>query len=173
MKYRFLIYCLLTFIISSAVTAQEIGIGYAGHFVYQPGFKVTYSQQIGNFYGNGNITYFSRIGDNRNWLFNVEAGKKFQKESKRRYMNLGMSLGYWRQVEIVGFSIDLSTGNTLSEDLSIRNYFIPAVVYEQGWQYGQYVPYLKNTLGVRSGNSQGSFSYFFEVGVKYTLGKNE
>lgn len=164
---------LVFLLVTSHLKAQQASIGYLGHWGYQPGAKISYYHQLENdFQISPQVGFFSRSGFNNNWLINLEVGRRFHKEEKRRYTVIGIAAGYWRQAEEIGFTINLGTGNTTAEDIEIRNYFIPALTHEQGWKYDKWTPYFKNSLGMRYGNGGSTLAYFLEIGVKMKFGPN-
>lgn len=154
---------------------QELSVGYFSHYGLQPGTKVglTVETPYKKLLFSPQFAYFSRTGNNTNWLINLELGKKHEIEGKRRYMLFSGGIGYWRQLEELGFSVDLGSGSTTSREYELNHYVVPTVNLEMGWAYEKLGYFVKSSIGSKFGNRESSMVIFIELGLKMKLKANE
>lgn len=171
---RFSLLALLV-LVSFYSSSQELSVGYFSHYGFQPGGKVglTVETPYKGLLFSPQFAYFSRLGNNTNWLINLELGKKHEIEGKRRYLLFSGGVGYWRQSEELGFSIDLGSGSTTSREYELKHYVVPTLNLEMGWAYEKLGYFVKSSVGSRIGDGESSMVIFLELGLKLKLKGDE
>ena len=176
MKITKVLLVLMLLVLMADGYAQTIQLGYNGHVAIHPGiesrltFNLKDSLSAKNFrlFVGPSITYFAQQDVHRSLLYQGVVGVR--KPGKTSHA-LFLGLGFLSESELIEGTIDLGSGNRLSEDRLVRNFFVPQLGYELsrhinpklGW-------YTRSSFGYRySGTSQRRMVLFIGFGIQYYL----
>ena len=169
-----------------------ISISYYGPYLIQPGLKIGTDLTLKNWQStrekgdnsfildkklliSPQVGFFVRSGNNTNYFVNTEIGFKRHKISRKSYLAFWAGLGYQFQIEVLSFTVDLSTGETVAWEKENRHYFLSALSGEYGGHISPKIGWFsKYTIGIRTGGDIGTATLLaFELGAKIFLSKKE
>lgn len=165
-----------------------ISVGYFSNFGFQPGVAIGTSfdlktwekekaknqgtvTKVRRFFISPQIGFYSRIGQNSNYLLSVEGGYKRQKKGDRRYVAFSAGLGYLLQSQALSFSVNLGTGEHSNKQRQINHFLLPTANVEFGGGISRTVGwYTKMSLGSKiSAKQESQMTLFVGFGVKLYL----
>lgn len=156
LNMRRLLFLLLLLPLIGVGQHAQLGVGFLGHFGYQPGIEVSYEHGLTNWekttskdqtrasdlYLGGNVGWFSRIGYNTNFRIGPELGLFVRKQDKRFFSNYSLSMNYLMQAEALSKTVNLK-GKVTGVTREYRHYMMPLIGYGfgqlfdngLGWQF--------------------------------------
>ncbi len=162
---------LLFLLIGSSLFGQDqisripLTIGYLGNSLIEPGLQVGTEFKLQN-WQNENETisktrelllipqlgFFSRIGNNYNFMPSLDLAFRTQKNNKKAYHTYALGLAYQIESVVISTTVNLSNGDE-TKNRKTRNYFIPTINYQYGRQINSNLGwYTKFSYGWRFSN---------------------
>ena len=177
----------LLFILSSAqLVAQEqswpLKVGLYAPFAIHPGIKIgtdlgvkSWQTEDGSeirsesLYASPEFSVFRRFGIHTNYLINADVGYQRKSNQRKLYASTALGLGFLMRDQIVGTTIDLSSGNTLAKEKEWRRYFLPTLNFEFGKNTARKMGWYSKVSYGRLISSEREDSGFFalEFGMRW------
>lgn len=167
----------------SAQNLQEsstLSIAYWGQFAYQPGAKISLSiphrrwqnnRSQKKVFSNYQVGFYTNPETESGYLAGVELGIQSSPQGKTRFQAISVGAAYLLQSDVIGFSVDLATGETGKKDRKTDHLFLPTINYQFGNQLGERASwYSKVSLGSKLSNQlESEMVVFLELGLQFSL----
>ncbi|MEO0338965.1 MAG: hypothetical protein AAF242_07100 [Bacteroidota bacterium] len=174
---------LLSIVQLSAQSISEgaaLKVSYWGQSAYQPGAKVALElphrawqtdRRNKHLFSSYQVAFYTNPGIEQGYLTGAELGIKSSPQDKSRFQAFSVGAAYLLKSDIIGFSVDLATGESSNTDRQINHIFLPTINYELGNQLSERMNWFsKLSLGSKLSSQSGSeLVFFLELGLQFSL----